>query len=85
MPKVSKPDGVNSEQVRAARMLLRWEQKTLASTSKVSLPTIKRLEGRPGPIQANALTIDAIKRAFLGAGVEFTNGDSPGVRLKKKR
>jgi hypothetical protein len=66
-------------------MLLRWEQKTLALMSKVSLPTIKRLEGRPGLIKANPLTIDAIKRAFLGAGIEFTNGGSPGVRMKKSR
>ena len=66
-------------------MLLRWEQKDLAFASKLSLPTIKRLEGRPGAIHANRLTIDAIRRAFLESGVQFTNGDSPGVRLKKKR
>ena len=75
---------LSSEQVRAARMLLRWEQRDLASASKLSLPTIKRLEGKPGPIHANPVTIEAIQRAFLVAGVEFTNGDHPGVRLKKR-
>ena len=35
---------MTSEQIRAARMLLRWEQKDLAAASQVSLPTIKRLE-----------------------------------------
>ena len=74
-----------SEQMRAGRMLLRWEQKDLAWASKLSLPTIKRLEGRPGDISANPVTVDAIKRAFLEAGVEFTNGDAPGVRFKRKR
>ena len=74
-----------SEQMRAARMLLRWEQKDLASASRLSLPTIKRLEGQLGPVSANAVTVEAIRRAFLDAGVEFTNGDAPGVRLKKKR
>ena len=74
-----------SEQMRAGRMLLRWEQKDLAAASKLSLPTIKRLEGQPGGVSANPVTIDAIERAFLAAGVEFTNSDTPGVRLKKKR
>lgn len=75
---------ISSEQVRAGRMLLRWDQSDLALASKVSLPTIKRLEGRPGVIHANPVTIDALKRALVEAGVEFTNGDSPGVRLKKR-
>jgi len=73
-----------SEQMRAARMLLRWNQKDLASASKLSLPTIKRLEIRPGPVQANNVTLYAIERAFLEAGVEFTNGDAPGVRIRKR-
>lgn len=73
-----------SEQMRAARMLLRWEQRDLASGSKVSLATIKRLEGKSGAVVANQVTIEAIRRAFLDAGVEFTNGDSPGVRMKAR-
>ena len=73
---------VTSEQVRAGRMLLRWEQKDLAQASKLSLPTIKRLEARPGLVQANHVTVAAIERAFLDAGVEFTNGDAPGVRIR---
>jgi hypothetical protein len=28
-------------------------------------------------------TIDALQRALQAAGVEFTNGDQPGVRLTK--
>lgn len=76
---------LTSEQLRAARMLLRWEQKDLAETSKVSLPTIKRLETRPGPIQANESTLAALQRALEAAGVIFIseNGEGPGVRLKK--
>jgi hypothetical protein len=65
-------------------MLLRWEQKNLASASKVSLATIKRLERKPGTVLANQVTLEAIRRAFLDAGVEFTNGDSPGVRMKAR-
>lgn len=74
---------ITSEQVRAARALLRWEQKDLAEASKISLPAIKRLETILGPLAAQARTIDALKVAFASAGVEFTNGDAPGVRLRR--
>jgi hypothetical protein len=66
-------------------MLLRWEQKDLAASSKLSLATIKRLEAKPGALQANQVTIEALRRAFFDAGVEFTNGDTPGVRLRSAR
>jgi transcriptional regulator with XRE-family HTH domain len=74
---------VTSEQVRAARALLRWEQKDLANASMVSLPSIQRLETKPGPLAAQARTIAAIRAALESAGVEFTNGNAPGVKLHK--
>ncbi|MEJ0094269.1 MAG: hypothetical protein WDN46_12780 [Methylocella sp.] len=76
-----------SEQIRAARALLRWEQKDLAEASKVSLPSIKRLETIPGDLAAQGRTIDALKGALEAGGVIFVeeNGEGPGVRLKKKR
>src|SRR6516164_6056078 len=76
---------LTSELVRAARALLRWDQRHLAEASSVSLPTIKRLEARPGILSAHAVTLLAIRRALEAAGVEFTNGEQPGVRLGKKR
>jgi hypothetical protein len=77
---------ITSEQVRAARALIRWEQRDLASTSKISLPSIKRLETTSGPLAAQARTIEALRSALEAAGVEFIpeNGSGPGVRLKKK-
>jgi hypothetical protein len=72
---------VTSEQVRAARALLRWEQKDLAAATKISLPTIKRLETIRGDLPAQARTIEAFRLAFEKAGVEFTDGDQPGVKL----
>lgn len=66
-------------------MLLRWEQRDLAASSRLSLATIKRLEVRPGSVQANQATIAAIERAFLDAGIEFTNGDAPGVKFRRPR
>jgi transcriptional regulator with XRE-family HTH domain len=74
---------ISSEQVRAARALLRWEQRDLAEASKVSLPSIKRLETTRGALAAQARTVEAIRSAIEAAGVEFTNGDQPGVRMKK--
>ncbi|MBE0532645.1 MAG: helix-turn-helix domain-containing protein [Rhodospirillales bacterium] len=76
---------ITSEQVRAARMLLRWEQKDLAGKAGVSLPTIKRLETQPGELRAHSSTLSAITRAIEAAGVIFIpeNGGGPGVRLKK--
>lgn len=77
---------VTSEQVRAARALVRMEQKDLAESSGVSLPSIKRLETQRGPLAAQARTIDAIRRALEKAGVEFIpeNGGGQGVRLRKR-
>ena len=77
-----------SEQVKAARYLLGWEQKKLAEVSGVSLPTIGRLESQPGPLTAYESTVSAIRTALENAGVEFiaNNAASPtggaGVRLK---
>jgi predicted transcriptional regulator len=78
---------LTSELVRAARALLRWEQRDLAETSAVSLPTIKRLEAKPGPLGAHASTQAALRTALEKAGIEFIdeNGGGPGVRLRKRR
>jgi hypothetical protein len=73
---------ITSELIRAARALLRWEQRQLSEASSVSLPTIKRLETKPGILAAHHSTVAALKRALETAGVEFTNGASPGVRLR---
>jgi hypothetical protein len=76
---------ITSELIRAARALLRWEQRHLSQASSVSLPTIKRLEAKPGILAAHHSTVAALKRALETAGIEFTNGASPGVRLRPVR
>jgi len=85
VPKVLHSALLTSEMIRAARALLRWEQRDLANASSVSLPTIKRLERKPGPLGAHSSTVALIARAFEAAGVEFTNGDQAGVRLRQRR
>ena len=42
---------LTSEVIRAARALLRWEQRNLAEASSISLPTIKRLEFEAGDVR----------------------------------
>src|SRR6266481_4501421 len=76
---------ITSELIRAARALLRWEQRDLAHASGVSLPTIKRLEVSPGPLAAYKSTVTALRRALEAAGVEFIheNGGGAGVRFRK--
>jgi transcriptional regulator with XRE-family HTH domain len=73
---------LTSEQIRAARAMLRIEQRELADKSGVSLETIKRIERTPGPISAYTGTLDKLRRALESAGIEFSEGDQPGVRLK---
>lgn len=76
---------VSIEQIKAARALLRWSQNDLAEHSKVSIPTIKRLEAGTGQIGGRGETGDAIRTALEQAGVEFIaeNGGGAGVRLCK--
>lgn len=74
---------ITSAQIRAARGLLNWSRKDLAEQSGVSFASMMRLESFDGVPSSNVKTLDAIKKAFEEAGVEFigTPDDGPGVRL----
>ena len=37
------------------------------------------------PITSGAVTVRNVQSALEGAGVEFTNGDQPGVRMRKSQ
>lgn len=75
---------LTSEQIRAARALLRKEQRDIAEVAGVSLETVKRIERSPGTISALAATVDKLISAIESLGVEFIpeNGGGPGVRLR---
>ena len=70
-------------QFRAERALLDWSRSKLGDKAGHSLATVQRVE------KGGAFVSDEVRaklRATLeAAGVEFTNGDAPGVRLKKTR
>ena len=77
---------LTSDQLRAGRALVRWEQSRLAEAAGVSIETVKRLEKISGALGTTRVnTLHALKRALETAGVEFIpeNGGGPGVRLKK--
>lgn len=65
---------------RMARAALGWTVRKLAEAAKLSHDTVVRLEKGE---ELKETTNDAIRAALETAGVEFTNGESPGVRLRK--
>jgi transcriptional regulator with XRE-family HTH domain len=78
------PDSITIRQVKAARALVGWSQSDLADHSGMSEPTIARLESTEGRLGGRQKTIRRIRGALESAGVQFTNGDQPGVRLSKR-
>jgi hypothetical protein len=70
-------------QIRAARALLRWSAEELARRTSLGLNTIKRAEAKDGKTSLTEANEIAVRRAFEMAGIEFTNGGRPGVRLTK--
>ncbi len=73
-----------SEQIRAARQLLRITADELANLSGVGVATIRRYELMTGVPSGNARSVEAIQQALEARGVEFvgTPEDRPGVRFK---
>lgn len=78
---------ITGPQIKAARALLGLDQKRLAELAGVSVPTIQRMEKRPGTVggAVDTLTrvIEAIERAgvtLIGDGAE-SRGGGRGVRL----
>jgi predicted transcriptional regulator len=69
-------------QLRAARAMAGMGQEALEAASGVSANTIRRLEATEGQLNAKLSTVEALRRALEARGVEFTNGDAPGVRLR---
>jgi transcriptional regulator with XRE-family HTH domain len=68
-------------QCRAARALLDWTQIALAAAARLGESTVIDFErSRRAVTEAS---IAAMRRALEAAGVEFTNGDQPGVRLRR--
>ena len=78
---------ITSEQIRAARALLRWEQTDLAEASGLAVVTIQTIERRPGPLMIRTSSLYKLQEAFKRVGVEFLDEDNggPGVRMRGRR
>ena len=73
---------LSAAQCRAARGLVDWSQEQLASAAEIGIQTVIGFEsGRRVP---RASTVAAVRAALESAGVEFSDGDSPGVRLRAR-
>jgi len=79
---------LTSAQLRAARALLGIDQKTLASMSGLSLPTIQRMEATDGNVRGVVDSLVRVVGALEAAGIELiaegalSNSGGRGVRLK---
>jgi transcriptional regulator with XRE-family HTH domain len=67
-------------QLRMARAAIGWGVRELAKKAGVTANTVTRIENGADAKQS---TIDALQRALEAAGIEFTNGGQPGVRLTR--
>jgi len=78
---------ITSDQIRAARALLRWSGKDLAEKTGLGFSTLMRLEVLDGVPSAQAKTLENIQKAFEKAGVEFigTPEEGAGVRWQLKK
>lgn len=69
-------------QCRAARAMLELTQPELARVAGVGLSTVVDYERSRRAVAEPSVA--AIRAALESAGVEFTNGDAPGVRLRAR-
>ena len=79
---------ITARQLRAARALAGVDQRALAKASRLSLPTIQRMEASDGVIRGNVDSLMKLIGALDQAGVELigegavSQGGGRGLRLK---
>ena len=82
-PKVRALMEFSGNQLRAARALLGLDQETLAKHIGVSDNTIRNMEACGAHlVRGFASTRAKVHRALEALGIEFTNGNEPGVKLR---
>lgn len=72
---------MKSIQLRMARAAVGWGVRELAKKAGITANTVTRIENGADAKQS---TMDKLQRALEAAGVEFINGDQPGVRLRRR-
>lgn len=72
----------SGNQLKAARALIGMEQAQLAELAGLNVNTVRNMEAvGSGPIAGRAQNVQLIQATLEAAGVEFTNGGHPGVKL----
>lgn len=80
---------ISAQQLRAARVFLGLDQRTLAAACKLSLPTIQRMEASDGVVRGNVESLMKLIEALNRAGIELIDEGAVserggrGVRLKQ--
>jgi transcriptional regulator with XRE-family HTH domain len=64
---------------RAARAILKWSVRDLATNAGIAFSTVHRFESTGA---ASETTKEKIKVAYAAHGVEITNGEYTGARLR---
>jgi hypothetical protein len=73
-----------ARQIRAAGSLVGWQQFQLAVAAGVRIAKIRRIARMTSAINAQFETVEKIRRAIEGAGVEFIGEPKPGVCVRPK-
>jgi transcriptional regulator with XRE-family HTH domain len=74
---------ITGKHIAAARALLGISQADLAEATGLAANTILMFE--TGQSEPRSVTVDTLRRVLEERGIEFSNGDSPGVKLHRKR
>jgi transcriptional regulator with XRE-family HTH domain len=88
IPTVKQISMITAAQLRAARLLLGIDQRRLAALSRLSVPTIQRMEASETMVRGNVDSLVKLIAAFDAAGIEMidegavSNSQGRGVRLK---
>src|SRR6266849_1155789 len=79
---------ISPAQLRAARALLGIDQRKLAALSRLSVPTIQRMEASEGVIRGNVDSLMKLVGALDAAGIELIGDGAisqPGGRGERRR
>jgi transcriptional regulator with XRE-family HTH domain len=80
---------ITAGQIRASRALLGIDQRALAESAGLSLPTIQRMESSDGVVRGNVDSLMKLVAALDALGIELiadnaaSQGGGRGVRLKR--
>ena len=75
---------ITGTQLRKARELLGWKSSDLAKRAKVSRAAIVRAEASSGDPMITIAQAGMLVDTLCAAGIEFTVGGEPSVKLKRK-